>query len=309
MSALSFTKLFRSILQSTLWVSQPHHVRVVWIAMLAMADRNGTVAASIPGLASEAHVTIPECEEALQVFLSPDKYSRTKDHDGRRIIEIDGGWQLINHAKYRAVQSSETERELARERMRSLRERRNKPSPSVTVTHVTVGDDCASASASPSESGSDLDLRGSEEGVTRLDPSRGRFAPEDFEAKDYHRVRCQELRFDIDALLRDFKLHEFNREYSDWDKRFSKWIEDEKIKRETANAKALSAPRGRGFGATPPLEPTAKHVAFAKAHGVEIGPIINGLLVEGVIEALGVHGAREELGKRLSVAARKAGAA
>lgn len=249
MSSLSFTKLFRSILQSTLWVSQPHHVRVVWIAMLAMADRHGVVAASIPGLASEAHVTIPECEEALQVFLSPDKYSRTKDHDGRRITEIDGGWQLINHAKYRAVQSAELEREQTRERMRDYRNRkRNEASPSVTVTHVTVGDDCASVSvsASPSESGSDPDpeAAGAEPTPPPSSTSRkGRFAPDDFAPSDAHRVRCQELRFDIGELLRDFKLQEFNRDYSNWDKRFSKWIEDQRIKRETEQARQLGAKR------------------------------------------------------------------
>jgi Meiotically Up-regulated Gene 113 (MUG113) protein len=69
--------------------------------MLAMADRNGIIAASIPGLADMARTTIEETKAALQKFMEPDEYSRSKEDDGKRIREIDGGWILINHAKYR----------------------------------------------------------------------------------------------------------------------------------------------------------------------------------------------------------------
>jgi len=75
--------------------------------MLAMADKNGRVWASIPGLANRARVTLEQTEEALERFLSPDPYSRTPDHEGRRIEAIDGGWVLINHAKYRAIRDTE----------------------------------------------------------------------------------------------------------------------------------------------------------------------------------------------------------
>ena len=95
-----FTKLDAGITDSTIW-HQPDHTRLTWITMLAMADQHGYVGASIPGLASRARVPLEACVAALECFKAPDPYSRTKDHDGRRIAEADGGWVLLNHAKYR----------------------------------------------------------------------------------------------------------------------------------------------------------------------------------------------------------------
>lgn len=104
--SVSFTKLFSSILQSTVWV-EPMETRIVWITMLALADRHGQVMASIPGLAHTAGVPLDKCEQAIARFLSADQYSRTPTEEGRRIRPIDGGWQLINYDKYRDLQDRE----------------------------------------------------------------------------------------------------------------------------------------------------------------------------------------------------------
>ena len=117
---MNFTKLFSSITESTVWC-EPAGTRLVWITMLAKADRNGRVFAAIPGLANLARVTVEECEIAIETFLAPDRYSRTPDHDGRRIEVIDGGWRLLNHAKYRAIRDAESVREAKREHMRRVR--------------------------------------------------------------------------------------------------------------------------------------------------------------------------------------------
>lgn len=109
----SYIKLFSTIATSTIW-SEPLPTRVVWITMLAVSGRNGEVLASIPGLARLANVTLPECEAALQTLLSPDPYSRTEDHEGRRIEKIDGGWRLLNFAKYRERMSQDEKRERQR---------------------------------------------------------------------------------------------------------------------------------------------------------------------------------------------------
>ena len=108
-----YTKLFEQILESTIWC-EPDYIRVVWITMLAMSDRDGEVLASIPGLANRAHVTIDQARDALRCFLSPDPDSRTKEYEGRRIAEIEGGWQLLNHAKYRDLLDAEAEKERKR---------------------------------------------------------------------------------------------------------------------------------------------------------------------------------------------------
>ncbi len=95
-----YTKLFGSIVGSTVW-REALPTKVVWITMLAMSDEDGVVEGSIPGLAHLAGVTIEECEEALRILEGPDKYSRTPDHEGRRVEVIDGGWLILNRAKYR----------------------------------------------------------------------------------------------------------------------------------------------------------------------------------------------------------------
>jgi hypothetical protein len=132
---MQFTKLFNSILDSTIW-QEPPPTKLVWITMLAMADRNGEVHASIPGLAKRAGVTLSECEHALECLLSPDKYSRTQDHEGRRIKEIDGGFRLLNHGKYRALLSAEERREYNRQKQAEYRASQKRVNDmSMTVNH------------------------------------------------------------------------------------------------------------------------------------------------------------------------------
>lgn len=117
---MQFTKLFNSILDSTIW-QEPLETKVVWITMLAMSDRNGELFASVPGLAKRAGVTLAQCEAAIACLSSPDAYSRTKAHEGRRIKEIDGGWALLNHAKYRALLSAEERKEYNRRKQAEYR--------------------------------------------------------------------------------------------------------------------------------------------------------------------------------------------
>jgi hypothetical protein len=118
--SLSFTKLFSSITESTVW-RESDRTRITWITMLAMADKHGRVWGSIPGLAARANIPLGACEEALAIFMAPDKYSRTKEHEGRRISEIDGGWLLLNHAKHRALRDAEDRRAYKAEHERKRR--------------------------------------------------------------------------------------------------------------------------------------------------------------------------------------------
>ncbi|GAB1407688.1 hypothetical protein MASR1M8_16070 [Thermomonas brevis] len=118
----TYTKLFRSIAASTI-VSEPVATRWLWVTMLSQADKAGKVYASVPGLARIANISIAECEEGLRCFMSPDPYSRTSDHEGRRVEAFDGGWRLLNHAKYDAMRNEAERREKKREW-----DRKNRPS-------------------------------------------------------------------------------------------------------------------------------------------------------------------------------------
>lgn len=118
----SFTKLFAGLTESTVWV-EPYPTRVLWVSMLSWADQWGRVHGSVPGIARRAGINLDECEAALASFMAPDRFSRTPDHDGRRIEKIDGGWRLLNYEKYRAIRHEEDRREQNREAQRRHREK------------------------------------------------------------------------------------------------------------------------------------------------------------------------------------------
>lgn len=151
----NYTKLFNSIVTSTIW-TEDDKTRIVWITMLALSDQNGEVHASIPGLSRLSAVPIEDVERALEKFVSPDPYSRTPDNEGRRIAKIDGGWELLNHAKYRKMASKEDSKAASAERVRRHRARNGDVTPcnaSVTPCNapVTVGRDIAEAEANTEE--------------------------------------------------------------------------------------------------------------------------------------------------------------
>ena len=108
-----YTKLFGSIVASTIW-REDNDTRIVWITMLALANKDGIVEASIPGLADLSRVSVDKCRIAITKLESPDEDSRTKENEGRRIRPVDGGWLLLNHAKYRAKLNADERREYFR---------------------------------------------------------------------------------------------------------------------------------------------------------------------------------------------------
>jgi hypothetical protein len=102
----SFVKLYGSIILSSVW-TEPDHVFKTWIAMLVLADKDGYVAGTIPGLAQLTGKALEQTEEAIERFKAPDKYSRSKNDDGRRIREVEGGWLVINIQKYREFRTGQ----------------------------------------------------------------------------------------------------------------------------------------------------------------------------------------------------------
>ena len=117
---MAYTKLFQSILTSTIW-SEDSDTKVTWLTMLALANQHGEVAGSVPGIARIAGVPVEVCREAIKKFLSPDIDSRSQECEGRRLEVIDGGWLLINYAKYRLMASADDRRAKEAERQRRRR--------------------------------------------------------------------------------------------------------------------------------------------------------------------------------------------
>lgn len=129
-----------------------------------------------------------------------------------------------------------------------------------------------------------------------LEPTRkrSRFAPPDFEPNDKHRMRCAELRFDVGELVGKFKRYEFQREYSDWDRRFDGWIEDEKLQRDAAraapsNARASPAApesvRATGWGRHIPTEIGD----YAQRHALDVGAVAGEMLRSGELDRVTSH--------------------
>ena len=113
MGMSGYTKLFNSILASTIWRADDK-TRLVWITLLAMADKYGVAEGSIPGLADFARVSVPACRRALEALSAPDPDSRSQAQGGSRIEAVEGGWRLVNYPKYRAQLSADERREYLR---------------------------------------------------------------------------------------------------------------------------------------------------------------------------------------------------
>ena len=104
-----YTKLFSEIITSTIW-QKDSKTRIVWITMLALANRRGKVAASVPGLARLANVKLPECEKSLKILKAPDPHNEPTDYEGRYIKETEGGFQMLNFAFWREKIKAEERR-------------------------------------------------------------------------------------------------------------------------------------------------------------------------------------------------------
>jgi len=151
MSAYSYTKLFSSITESTVWC-EPAGTRLVWITLLAKCDMFGRFAGSIPGLARLANVSLEDTSRALETLLSPDPYSRTPDKEGRRLEVIEGGWRLLNHEKYRDMRDEERRRVQNLEAKRRQRERDAEAKPDDEAGDTFVDGDELGNVSNPADS-------------------------------------------------------------------------------------------------------------------------------------------------------------
>jgi len=148
-----YVKLFSSILSSSIW-SEAVGTRIAWITMLALADRDGFVRGAPSGLARQANISLADCQRALKVLESPDLESQSQEYGGRRIETMEGGWLILNYAKYRELRDPEQRREYMRDYMRKRRKQ--------SVNSVSKSEHIAEAEADTDSSPSrDLDIENS----------------------------------------------------------------------------------------------------------------------------------------------------
>lgn len=225
----TYTKLFSSITESTVW-GEPYATRVVWVAMLAMADAQGNVYASLPGLARRANVTLDEAERALQSFAAPDPHSRTQEQQGRRIEVIDGGWHLINHGKYGAIRGAEERRDYKREWDRKHRSKAAKSGPESDTSDTNPTNPTSPTPSTPTPTLEDQELTPPDGGVVAGKPATPDCPHAEIVAL-YHEI-LPELRqvrtwtTSRQSLLRARWREDASRQDLDWWRRFFTYVRE-----------------------------------------------------------------------------------
>ena len=328
LTGIPFTKVYRSMLTSSLWTMphpRLHMVRCVWMTLMLLADRRGYVHASVPGLAAAAIVTLEEAEEALQLFREPDRYSRTREHEGRRLVDVEGGWLLLNYESHRAAAVDELAKQSKREWYHREKAKRSS-APSKTRCDSLAPSKLEEIERVPSASSSDQDrslegpeqngstgsaqpvelqgLRGVHRSLTGWEPRPELFARavEIGLPREVVEARIAELRngpiggargvFDRD----DYVMRQLPR----W-KTWHETAQSQAVHRAGSANGAGTGPR-RGGILRSVLEPTGRHRAYAEKHGLDLAALTRKIEESGAVEELGHKRALELLGQTMSKA-------
>ncbi len=127
-----YNKLFTKILDSSIWL-EPTSTRIVWVTFLAVMDEHGFAQfATVGNVANRARVTLEEAQTAVATLEAPDKASSDKDHKGRRLERVPGGWIVLNAEKHRQLVTRALIQEQTRERVRRHRELKRSGNAPVT---------------------------------------------------------------------------------------------------------------------------------------------------------------------------------
>ena len=97
---MSWNPLDESLLSSSILAEGPDVV-ATWALLIASANKYGVSNLTVPAVASLLRISDERAEQAFAVLVAPDKHSRNKEHEGRRIVADTDGWLLVSHAKYR----------------------------------------------------------------------------------------------------------------------------------------------------------------------------------------------------------------
>lgn len=145
---MSFVKLFEQLLNSSVW-EEDAEVRVTWVTMLLLSDRNGNVYGTRGAIARRANLPQETVDHALDILCSPDPNSTSPDEDGMRIVAVGPNlWSIVNYQKYRELRDPDEERRKTRERVRKHRAMLPNVTPCNAVKRdVTKSNDIADADA------------------------------------------------------------------------------------------------------------------------------------------------------------------
>lgn len=100
----------------------------VWGYVIGTTDKDGVVELNPHEIANIlGDTTAEDIERVIEGFCEPDPRSRSKDHEGRRLIrQGEYDYLVVNHAYYRGIRSEEERREYNRIKQQESRDRKKK---------------------------------------------------------------------------------------------------------------------------------------------------------------------------------------
>ena len=121
-----FAKVFRTLFYGSM--TGQADPQLVFICLLTHADADGHVELPPSAISAVCGLTPERVQAALAVLEAPDSASRTDAREGRRLEPTGPGrWQIVNHAKYRAMRDEDERRRQTREAVARHRESKRKP--------------------------------------------------------------------------------------------------------------------------------------------------------------------------------------
>lgn len=121
-----YAKVFSQIFDSS--IANDYALRHFFMDLLVLAESDGVVDMTQEAIAGRTRIPIDKVTEMLRQLEQPDKRSRTRKHDGRRIQRIDPkrdwGWKIINYLDYRDIRDENERKVYMRNYMRDYRKQR-----------------------------------------------------------------------------------------------------------------------------------------------------------------------------------------
>jgi hypothetical protein len=123
-----FAKIYAQIFDSS--IAENYELRHFFEDMLKLADCTGVVDMTAPAIARRINLDLQKVLEFLRLLQEPDPTSRSKEHEGRRLVPLDShrdwGWILVNYVHYRNLRDEAAKREFFRDAKRKQREKQKK---------------------------------------------------------------------------------------------------------------------------------------------------------------------------------------
>jgi hypothetical protein len=120
-----YGKLFAQMYDGTLATKGPWQALATFQQLIILADKHGTVDMTADAIARRTTFPLEVIQLGLSELEKPDPDSRTPDEEGRRIVRLSDsrpwGWQIVNHAHYRALRSEDERRDYHRKYYRDKR--------------------------------------------------------------------------------------------------------------------------------------------------------------------------------------------